>query len=170
MEAPVYRCLRQMARDLEGVVNEVVVDLLTPAQATDILRDAAAIERRAAVLKTLVAQRATESGAWAAGGHSSAESWLGHETGAGFGSARATLRASEKLGELPGLNDAARGGELSEEQLKELGDAATPENQQALLGRARNGNTDQLRKECKREKAKGRSNDDERTRHERAHR
>lgn len=159
-----------MVRDLEGVVREVVVDKLTPAQATELLRDAAAVERRASVLKTLVARRAAESGAWASGGHSSPESWLGNETGAGFGSARATLRASEKLDELPGLNDAARGGDLSDEQLKQLGDAATADNEQELLDQARRGNADQLRKACKRAKDSARSNDDERARHDRAHR
>ena len=165
-----YPCLRQMARDLEGVVNEVTVDELTPAQAVELLRAAAAVERRAGVLKMLVARRAADSDEWAARGHSSAESWLGDEIGAGFGSARATLRASEKLDELPGLNEAARGGDLSVEQLNELGDAATAENEQDLLDQARRGNTDQLRKACKRAKSETRSNDDERARHERAHR
>ncbi len=165
-----YPCLRQMARDLEGVVNEVVVDALTPAQATELLRDAAAVERRASVLKTLVARRAAESTTWADTGHSSPESWIGDEIGSGFGAARATLRASEKLESLPGLNDAARGGELSEEQLKQLGDAATADNEAELLDQARRGNTDQLRKACKRAKDSARSNDDERTRHDKAHR
>jgi hypothetical protein len=159
-----------MARDLEGVVREVVVDELTPAQATELLRDAAAVERRAGVLKTLVARRAAEGDAWAAQGHSSAESWLGDEMGSGFGAARATLNASEKLNELPGLNDAARSGDLSEEQLKQLSDAATADNEQDLLAQARRGNTDQLRKACKRAKASARSNEDEQPRHDRAHR
>ena len=79
-----YPCLRQMVRELEGVVSQVVVDELTPAQATELLRDAAALERRAGVLKTLVARRATDDCAWAAAGHSSPESWLGDETGSGF--------------------------------------------------------------------------------------
>jgi len=166
----VYPCLRQMARDLEGVVREVVVDELTPAQAIELLRDAAAVERRAGVLKTLVARRAAEGDAWVDGGHSSAESWLGDEMGSGFGSARATLRASEKLNELPGLNDAARGGDLSDEQLKQLGDAATADNEEDLLNQARRGNTDQLRKACKRAKASVRSDEDEQARHDRAHR
>ena len=163
-------CLRAMARDLDGIVQSIVVSQISPADAAEMLRDAAAVERRAAVLKTLVAQRATEGGTWAAGGHRSAESWLGSLTGAGYGAARATLNASEKLGELPGLDEAARNGELSEEQLKELGDAATPENEQQLLDTARGGNTDALRKKCKQEKAKSRSDDDERARAERAHR
>ena len=162
--------LRTMARDLDGIVQSIVVEELTPAQATDLLRDAAAVERRAAVLKTLVARRATEAGTWAAGGHRSAESWVGSLTGEGFGAARATLNASEKLCELPGLDEAARGGQLSDDQLKELGDAATPENEQDLLNTARSGGTDALRKKCKREKSKARTNDDERARAERAHR
>lgn len=163
-------CLRSMSRDLDGLVQSIVVEQLTPAEAGELLRDAAAVERRASVLKTLVARRATEGGTWEAGGHRSPESWLGAQTGAGYGSARATLNASEKLGALPGLDEAARNGELSEEQLKELGDAATPENEKELLDAARNTGADGLRKRCKREKSKNRSNDDERARAERAHR
>jgi hypothetical protein len=159
-----------MSRDLDCLVQSIVVEQLTPAEAGELLRDAAAVERRASVLKTLVARRATEGGTWEAGGHRSAESWLGAQTGAGYGSARATLHASERLGELPGLDEAARNGELSEEQLKELGDAATPENEQELLDTARKNGADALRKKCRREKNKSRSDDDERARAEKAHR
>jgi hypothetical protein len=80
------------------------------------------------------------------------------------------LNASEKLGELAGLDQAARGGELSDDQLKELGDAATSTNEQELLDTARSRGTDALRKKCKQEKSKARSDDDERARAERAHR
>ena len=52
----------------------------------------------------------------------------------------------------------------------ELSDAATAENEQELLDHARRGNTDQLRKACRRAKAAARSNEEEQARHDRAHR
>lgn len=162
--------LRRMSGELDAVVRDLVVAELSAVQAAEWLRAAAAVERRAAVIKTLVAQRAVDGGIWASGGYRSPESWLGDQTGAGFGDARATLRASQKLEELPGFEAAARNGELSEQAMKELGDAATRENEQDLLGTARRGNHDQLRKKCRQEKAKSRSNDDERARADKAHR
>ncbi len=161
--------LEKMADDLNAVVRGLVVEQLSGVDATALLRASAAVERRAAVLKTLVAKRAVDSNTWTAG-YRSPEDWLGEQLGAGFGSARATLGASEKLGELPGLDEAARNGELSSEQLNEIADAATPENEESLLGAARNGNTNELRRKCRQEKSKSRSNDDVAARAARAHR
>lgn len=161
--------LEKMADDLNVVVREIVVEQLSGADATALLRASAAVERRAAVLKTLVAKRAVDSNTWSAG-HRSPEDWLGGLLGAGFGSAKATLGASEKLGELPGLNEAARNGELSSEQLNEVADAATPDNEESLLNSARTGNTNELRRKCRQEKSKSRSNDDAAARAARAHR
>ncbi len=161
--------LEKMADDLNVVVHKIVVEQLSGADATALLRAAGAVERRAAVLKTLVAKRAVDSNLWTAG-YRSPEDWLGEQLGAGFGSARATLGASEKLGELPGLNEAARNGELSSEELNDIADAATPENEESLLNAARTGNTNQTKKRCREEKSKSRSNDDARARAARAHR
>lgn len=161
--------LEKMADDLNAVVREIVVEQLSGEDATALLRAAGSIERRAAVLKTLVAKRAVDSNTWTSG-HRSPEDWLGALLGAGFGSAKATLGASEKLGELPGLNEAARNGELSSEQLNEVADAATPENEESLLDTARTKNTNELRRKCKQEKSKSRTNDDAKARAERAHR
>ncbi len=161
--------LQKMADDLNVVVREIVVEQLSGADATALLRASAAVERRAAVLKSLVAKRAVDSNTWSAG-HRSPEDWLGEELGAGFGSAKATLGASEKLGELPGLNEAARNGELSSEQLNDVSDAATPESEESLLDAARNSNANELRRKCRQEKSKSRSNDDAKARAARAHR
>jgi hypothetical protein len=161
--------LEKMADDLNVVVRSIVVEQLSGADATALLRASAAVERRAAVLKTLVAKRAVDTNTWRAG-HRSPEDWLGEELGAGFGSAKATLGASEKLGELPGLNEAARNGELSSEQLNEVADAATPENEESLLNSARNSNTNELRRKCRQEKSKSRSNADAAARAAKAHR
>ena len=82
-----------MADDLNVVVRGIVVEQLSGADATALMRASAAVERRAAVLKTLVAKRAVDANTWSAG-HRSPEDWLGEELGAGFGSAKATLGAS----------------------------------------------------------------------------
>ena len=163
-------CLQRMSRSLDVILRDVDVSSMTSSDAIAVLRAASAIERKAATLKTLVAARATSDEGWAAAGHRSAESWVAHETGSGYGDAARALHASARMGELPAVEAAARAGELSGPQLGMLGDAATPENSESLLETARNEGADQLRKACDRERARTRSNDDERKRNEKAHR
>ena len=162
--------LRQMAGELDAVLQRVDPALLAPRDAVAVLEAAGAIEQRAAALKTLVADRAADAGAWARGGHRSPEEWLAHETGTSYGEAKATLDASAKLVELPGLDAALRQGELSGPKLREIASAATQENEGRLLSAAKRENVKQLRRTCAGEKARARSAEEERARHERIHR
>jgi hypothetical protein len=152
------------------LLRDLDVDSLTSADAAAALRAAIAVERRAAAVKMLVAARATSDAGWAREGHRSAEAWIASETGIGFGEAAGTLRASEKLGELPEVDAALRAGELSGAQTREIADAATPENSDDLLTAARSGGVDQLRKKCALAKAATRSDLDEQARRDKAHR
>jgi hypothetical protein len=159
-----------MKRELDGLLASLDPALVAPSDAVRLLDAAAAVEQRAGALKTLVADRAAEAGAWARQGHRSPEEWLSATTGTSYGEAAATLEASSKLGSLPGLEGAVRAGELSGPQLREIARAATPENEQRLLGAARRESVRELRKTCGEERARARSAEEERARHERIHR
>src|SRR5947209_5580737 len=102
-----------MAKALDGFLSSVDPALLHAPDAAKAMEAAAAVERRAASLKTLLAKRATESQVWANNGHRSPEDWLAQTTGTSYGQATGTLTASEKLAELPELEGAVRNGELS---------------------------------------------------------
>ncbi|MBA2608098.1 MAG: HNH endonuclease [Actinobacteria bacterium] len=158
-----------MRASLDELLRALEPSRLPTRDAAAVLKAASAIERRAAIIKTLVAARAAESDEWANAGHRSPESWLGAVTGSGFGEAAATLTASNRLDDLPGVGEAARNGELSGPQLRELGAAATEDNEEELLDAAKKGSVDQLRKKCARAKAAKRTDDNERRRRDRIH-
>src|ERR1700684_2296330 len=65
-----------------------------------------ALERTIGAVKTLVAARATEAGAWRDEGHKSPAAWLAQTTGSGFGQAIALLETSHRLAELPETTEA----------------------------------------------------------------
>ena len=161
--------LHAMAKRLDGMLGSLDPALLAPRDAVAVLEAASAVEQRAAAVKTLVAARAAEAGAWRAEGHRSPEAWLSEKTGTSYGEAQATLGASEKLPELPAVGDALRKGELSGPRLRELAGAATPDNEQRLLDGATRQSHRQLRDACARERARTRSAEEERARAERIH-
>jgi hypothetical protein len=169
-EGAVLARLQGMSRELDAMLGSADPATMHPRDAVAVLEAAAAVEQRAASLKTLVADRAAEAGTWARDGHRSPEDWLATKTGTSFGEATATFEASARLPELPALQEAVRGGELSGPKLAAIAGAATPENEARLLGAAKHENVKQLRKTCARERARTRSNDDERARAERVRR
>jgi uncharacterized protein DUF222 len=162
--------LQGMTKTLDGFLASVDPALLHPNDAVRVLHEAADVEQRAASLKTMVAARAAEAGEWAREGYRSPEEWLAKRTGTSYGQAAGTLSASEKLAELPGLEGAVRGGELSGPQLNELAAAATPDNETQLVEAAKRQSFKQLRRSCANEKAKARSTERDEARHERIHR
>src|SRR6266508_2167132 len=159
-----------MSTELDAMLASLDPSLLHPSDAVRALDAATAVEQRAASIKTLVASRAAEAGQWAHQGHRSPEDWLANKTGTSYGQAAGTLNASEKLGELSGLEGAVRRAELSGPQLNELAAAATPDNENQLLEASKNQSFKQLRETCAGEKAKTRSNEREEARAERIHR
>jgi len=166
----VLKELQGMTETLKGFLSSVDPALLHPADAVRVLNAATDVEQQAAALKTLVAGRAAEGGEWARAGYRSPEEWLAQKTGTSYGQAAGTLNASEKLKELPTLEDAVRNGELSQQQLNEVAGAATPDNEKRLLDAAKKQNFKQLRRTCSGEKAKARSEEREQARHDRIHR
>ncbi|MBA3653794.1 MAG: HNH endonuclease [Actinobacteria bacterium] len=142
---------------------------LHPRDAVQILEETCRIENLASAIKLLVADRAVDACEWTRGGYRSPEEWLSHTTGTGYGQARNVLDTSQKLKDLPGLDDALRGGKLSSSQANEVGPAATPENETRLLDAVGSDSAKQLRQRCAKEKDRRRSEEEERARHARIH-
>src|SRR5690348_11561121 len=103
--------------------------MLHACDAVALLEAASTAERKAAAIKTLVADRAADAGTWASQGYRSPEAWLAQRNGCSYGEAAGTLEASAKLPELPQTTQAVRKGEVSAAQLRQLAPAATPENE-----------------------------------------
>jgi hypothetical protein len=170
MEDAVLQELHGMATTLDGFLAEVDPALLHAPDAAKLLEAAVNVEQRAGALKTLLAKRAADAGQWSAQGHRSPEEWLAKKTGTSYGQAAGTLHASEKLEQLPALQQAARDGELSGPQLNELASAATPDNENKLLEATKHQSFKQLRRTCANEKASQRSAERDEARHARIHR
>jgi hypothetical protein len=170
LEDAVLQELQGMTKSLDGFLATIEPALLHAPDAARLLEAAAGVEQRAASLKTLLAKRAAEAGQWANDGYRSPEEWLAKKTGTSYGQAAGTLNASEKLGQLPGLDKAVRDGELSGPQLNELAAAATPDNEKKLLEATKRQSFKQLRRTCANEKASQRSAERDEARHERIHR
>ena len=161
--------LQCIANELDTLLVSLDVATLHAPDAVKVLEAASAVETRAAAIKTLVADRAADAGAWARDGYRSPEEWLAQKTGTSYGEAAATFAASGKLTELPELERAVRKGQLSAPKLREIAPAATAENERRLLEAAGRESFKQLRKTVSDEKARARSAEQERARHERIH-
>jgi hypothetical protein len=166
----VLAALLGMAKELDTVLKTLEPGLLRASDAVAVLEAASAVETRAAAIKTLVADRAGDASTWATEGYRSPEAWLSQKTGTSYGEAAATLEASGKLADLPAIEAALRTGCLSGPELNQIAGAATPENEARLLDAASRESFDQLRKTVANEKARTRSAEAERARHERIHR
>lgn len=138
--------------------------LLSPSDAERVVRDAAAIENMAAVVKAQAAARASEGGSWLRAGARSAAHQLARETGTSVGAAKAALSSGEKLQELPVLAGAARRGELSPAQVAPIAEAAAadPAAEQRLVDKAKRASLGELLDECARVKAAALPDDDAR--------
>ncbi len=160
-----HAALRRIADELDDMLVALDPAALHARDAVTLLEDATAIERRAAAIRTLVADRAADAAEWTRGGYRGPEEWLAQKTGTSYGAAKDTLETSAKLEDLPSTNEALRKGELSGAQINEIGPAANPENEQRLLGAAKRESFKGLKGTCAKEKAKARPVDDAAARH-----
>ena len=161
--------LRGMAKQLDAVLSTVDPATLHARDAAAMLEAAAEVERKAGALKTLVADRAADAGTWASEGYRSPEAWLSQKTGVSYGEAAGTFEASAKLAEVPVLDEALRAGEVSPAQARAMAPAANDENAQRLVDSAKRESFKDLQRSCVKEKARTRSAEAERARHERIH-
>ncbi len=108
-----------------------------------------AIERQAAAPKTLLARRVEESRAWQRAGHRSAAEFMASRAGTSIGAARAQLALSQKLEQLPVIEQAFRDGALSEAKATAVvdGSSVNPDAAARLLEQAERGSLKELRDE-----------------------
>ena len=138
-------------------MRELRVEELTASGADRLLDDVLAIEKAMAGLKVLLAGRATEGSGWRARGACSAEEDLARRSGTSTAQAKDVLSTSRRVKAQPRVEDALRGGKLSERQASMIADAtaANPAAEESLLGAAETSDLSGLRDQCGRAKAAG---------------
>jgi len=104
--------------------RELDADGLRGPDAAALLEHVVQGERSLAAIKTLLAKRVDETGAFRSSGHRSAADWLAATTGSTFTAAANTLAIGASLDTLPEVAEALRGGELSEAQATIVVDTA----------------------------------------------
>ena len=80
-----------------------------------------------------------EEGLWQLGGLCSCAHWLNWQCGIGLNAGREKVRVANALGELSKISEAFRLGEISYSKVRAITRVATPENEDYLLGIARQG-------------------------------
>ncbi len=147
--------LSQVRRGMRQYAAGFNPALLTAADAERVRDDAAAIEKMAATVKSLVAARVAETSRWKKSGERSAAHELARATGTSVAQAKEALEAGRRLNELPATAAAARRGDLSLQQASLVADAAAadPGAESRLLDRSKSASLGELREECARTKA-----------------
>jgi hypothetical protein len=132
----------------------------------EVLNDSA---RKLNSVMTLLARRVDEVQQWKRLGYASAPEYLAAKSGTSVGAARDVLATSNKVTELPVVEDALRSGRLSGAQATLVADAAAvaPAEQSKLVNHAQRSSLRELKSECLRTKA-GADTDREAT-HRRIH-
>jgi len=110
--------LAQIAVELRGVVARLDASRLDGTDALERVREAAEIERLAAVAKALYAKRCVETGVWRSDAQArvvalTPAEWLADVSGSGIGVARDTLGVADALSECGTTDTALRSGQVS---------------------------------------------------------
>lgn len=131
--------LAELRSAVTGLARRFDAHLLSQAEARRALHDATAIKNAAAVMESLAAARVAESCDYRREGFRSPAEQIAKETGTSLGAAIDALKMAERLEELPGLDAAARRGEVSPQQAASIADAASvaPEAEQRLVAEAK---------------------------------
>ena len=163
--------LTQLKVALERYVAGFDAALLSAADATTVVDQASAIEKMAATLKALAAERAAECGQWRQRGARSAAHDLAQRSGTTVGAAAEALEGARRLRQLPIQAGAARRGEVSPQQVAAIAEAAVadPRAERRLVESAQHASLGELRDECARTKEAASPKDAE-ARHAEVHR
>ncbi len=167
MHQDVFEWTGRIRRHLAGVLaHELDMADVSGVDAARAVEEYAEIERLAAMAKVRAARRVAETEAFKRAGDKDAAGWFARTTGSSKREAERSLAAAKALDDLAATRAAAERGELSEQQLREVTDAATanPAAEQELLESARTDTMAGLKDKAL--KAKG-SAGDRQTRHER---
>jgi hypothetical protein len=125
------------------------------ADAVTVYETLAHMERLIAGARLRMTARAESSKLWRHAGYRSPAEWLARLAGTSTGVAHAELTTSERLGSLPGTEQAVRDGALSTTQAVAVADAAAvdPSAEDRLLASAARRTVRELRDDCARVKA-----------------
>jgi hypothetical protein len=147
--------VRASERAVASVVDVLAPDDVALADVTEMWQAFDHIERLAVNAKALLAARVETSGAWRTAGARSAAEHLAKMSRSSTSAARRSLESSKRLGALPRITDALRGGVLSSAQVDAISEAAAadPMAEDRLLWMAETSNVTELREECLRTKA-----------------
>jgi len=168
----VFERVQRLVDQLEGEVRRLDPDCLDGGDAGRLAELFARSERLCATGKGLTARRFEDSNAWTRSGHRSAAEWLAATTGTTVGAAVGVLETARRLDALPAVDEAARRGQLSEIQAREITEAAAvdPTAARSLLKLAPVEGVKGLRDRCRQVKATAMSADEEQARYARIHR
>ena len=175
---PIAEAVDEVAAALQLVVEGFDPKVVTATAAGQVLASADRVEKMAACLKALAAGRVADAEAQAQRGRRggegpppSAADRLANRTGTSRGAAKKAIDTGKRMEDQPALNEAARAGELSAEQMSLISEAAAanPREEQPLVEMARSGaSLEELRRECARVRAA--ADRDAEARHERIRR
>ena len=121
--------LKHIAVELQGVVARLDASCLVGPDALERVREAAEIERLAAVAKALYAKRCVETGVWRTDGRArvvalTPAEWLADVSGSGIGAAKDALSVADALPECGTTDAALRSGQVSLSMAREVTAAA----------------------------------------------
>jgi hypothetical protein len=153
--------LRNAITTLERCARELEVQCVEGADAAELIDVVGRGERVCGAMKTLLARRVTETGAWRENGSRTASHWLAEQTGTTIGAAQQVLDTARALEVLPDTELAFRSGELSATQAAEITSAAreAPEAEGDLLEAARATNVKGLRDKAREVRAGSQADD-----------
>ena len=159
--------LQKIGNSVAGLVaNDCDLDEVSGEEAAELVELFSAIERSAALGKLKAARRVEETKAYQRDGAQDAAGWFARKTGTSKREAQRSLDAAKALDDLDATREAAERGELSEQQLREVTDAAgvNPGAEQELLDTARSEPMPTLKERALKARATA---GDRRTRHQR---
>jgi len=158
--------------DLLTLTREIEPGLVAADDAVSLAEFFARGERVCGFLKDILAKRAEQCATWRRDGFRSSEEWFARMSGIGIGAAREQLELAAQVAEQPDIAQAARHGELSAAQTKEISKAAKadPAASGRLVDKAKRSSMKGLRDECRKTLAAARSAQSEAARHDRIHR
>ena len=161
--------LASVESGLSGFVGSFDPTRFSGDDAASLVRSFARIERLALAGKTLAAKRAASSDIHRRAGQRTSAEWLAGETGESVGDAIDTLRLGDALSAQPGVEDAFRGGKLSQKKARVISGAVgeNPDAEAELLDGAEHDSLRRVQEKATRARAQRRSAEDERRREER---
>lgn len=150
--ADVRARLAAVDRELAALAGEMVPERVPAHVVNRVVGLLGKIERRAGGARLVLTAAAAESGAWKAAGARSPEDHAAKQNGTSVGEAKADLKASHQLSDLPAARGAAASGDLSLDKAKAVAEGATadPQAERSLLDRATNGDLQDVRDEARR--------------------